>query len=58
MGPMREIQSGSGYWSQNSSIQVMGLKKEAKKIYIQWPNGSETTEIIQGDKLIATYHGS
>ena len=58
MGPMREIQSGSGYWSQNSSIQVMGLKKEAKKIYIQWPNGSKTTEIIQGDKLIATYHGS
>ena len=36
----------------------MGLKKEAKKIYIQWPDGSKTTEIIQGDKLIATYRGS
>ena len=55
MGPMREIQSGSGYWSQNSSIQVMGLKREAKKIYIQWPDGSKTTETIQGKKLIATY---
>jgi len=58
MGPMREIQSGSGYWSQNSSIQVMGLKRKAKKVYIQWPDGSKTTEIVQGDKLIATYGGS
>ncbi|SVE09076.1 uncharacterized protein METZ01_LOCUS461930, partial [marine metagenome] len=55
MGPVREIQSGSGYWSQNSPIQVMGLKKEAKKVYIQWPDGSKTTEIVQGEKLIATY---
>ena len=27
MGPVREIQAGSGYWSQNGAVQVFGLRQ-------------------------------
>jgi hypothetical protein len=40
-GPRREIQAGSGYWSQNSFIQVMGYTASSKPtaIMVKWPNG-------------------
>lgn len=39
-GPLREIQSGSGYWSQNSYTQVMGSgDNEIKEIEIIWYDG-------------------
>jgi hypothetical protein len=56
MGPMREIQSGSGYWSQNSPVQILGIKGDAAHLNIQWPDGSKTTESIQGKKLTVTYN--
>ncbi|MDR8393807.1 FG-GAP-like repeat-containing protein [Aliifodinibius sp. S!AR15-10] len=45
-GPMREIQAGSGYWSQNGAVQVLGIgeSREVQSIHIQWYDG-ETQEI-------------
>jgi hypothetical protein len=42
MGPVREIQAGSGYWSRNGSIQVLGLSAEPAEILIRWPGGAES----------------
>jgi len=58
MGPVREIQSGSGYWSQNSPVQILGIKGDAAHLNIQWPDGSKTTESIQGKKLTVTYNNN
>ena len=36
----REIQAGSGYFSQNSAVQLFGLgKDERASIRVVWPNG-------------------
>jgi hypothetical protein len=42
MGPVREVQAGSGYWSRNGSIQVLGLSAEPAEILIRWPGGAES----------------
>jgi len=43
-----KIQSSSGYWSQNSPVQILGIKGDAAHLNIQWPHSSKTTESIQG----------
>ena len=55
LGPVREIQSGSGYWSQNSPVQVMGYNKTVSSVKIQWPDGSKTTEPFIKEKVIINY---
>jgi hypothetical protein len=42
MGPVRELQAGSGYWSQNSVVQVFGGPQMPTEIWVRWPSGSET----------------
>ena len=42
MGPAREIQAGSGYWSQNGAVQVFGLDATPTEIWTRWPGGAET----------------
>lgn len=39
-GPLREVQAGSGYWSQNSKIQIMGIDKNLSSIEVKWFDGS------------------
>lgn len=53
-GPEREIQAGSGYWSQNSFTQVMGIKDHAIPSYFQikWYNGYQQKVAITKGKLI------
>ncbi|HIB70791.1 MAG TPA: CRTAC1 family protein [Candidatus Marinimicrobia bacterium] len=41
VGPIREIQVGSGYWSQNGAP-TLGAGEGAKTIIIKWPDGSES----------------
>jgi hypothetical protein len=49
LGPAREIHGGSGYWSQDGAVQVMGLEKEAKAVRVRWPGGKTTrTELPAG----------
>jgi hypothetical protein len=38
-GPVREVHAGSGYWSQDSSIVVMGTPTAPTQIWIRWPGG-------------------
>ncbi len=42
-GPVREIQAGSGYWSQSSAVQVFGVREGVKNVQVRWPSG-ETIE--------------
>jgi len=41
-GPAREVHGGSGYWSQDGLVQVMGLAREPAKVWVRWPGGTET----------------
>jgi len=42
MGPVREVQSGSGYWSENGAIQVFGTSGTPTEVWVRWPGGTET----------------
>ena len=42
MGPVREIQAGAGYWSQNGAVQVLGLSGTPTAVWARWPGGGET----------------
>lgn len=41
-GPVREVQSGSGYWSENGAVQVFGTPTAPTAIWVRWPGGKET----------------
>jgi len=45
-GATREIHAGSGYWSQDSPVQVLGTPDPPTQIQIRWPGGSTTTGSI------------
>jgi hypothetical protein len=42
MGPVREVQAGSGYWSQNGAVQLFGTPEAATEVWVRWPGGSES----------------
>ncbi|MFM1941104.1 MAG: hypothetical protein RI897_86 [Verrucomicrobiota bacterium] len=42
-GPVRELQAGSGYRSQNDTIQLMGPTNRFNRVWIRWPDGTEAT---------------
>ncbi|HOY56945.1 MAG TPA: FG-GAP-like repeat-containing protein [Verrucomicrobiota bacterium] len=42
-GPCRSIQAGSGYWSQDASTQVLGLREQPVGLWIRWADGKEQT---------------
>jgi hypothetical protein len=42
-GPAREIHAGSGYWSQDSAVQVMGTPEPPSGYWVRWPGGKTTT---------------
>jgi hypothetical protein len=42
IGPVREIQAGSGYWSQNGAVQVFGLASTPTAVWVRWPGGAVT----------------
>jgi hypothetical protein len=46
MGPVREVQAGSGYWSQNGSVQVFGLSSTPTAVWVRWPGGEETRAAV------------
>jgi hypothetical protein len=39
MGPVREVAAGSGYWSQNGAVQVLGLAATPTGVWVRWPGG-------------------
>jgi hypothetical protein len=40
-GPVREVHAGSGYWSQDGAVQVLGLEAGATELWVRWPGGKE-----------------
>jgi hypothetical protein len=38
-GPVREIQAGSGYWSQSSLTPLLGLSGRPVVVWVRWPDG-------------------
>ncbi|TVQ08160.1 MAG: hypothetical protein EA364_15810 [Balneolaceae bacterium] len=51
-GPRREIQSGSGFWSQNSYTQVLGVGEHiAVSIEVRWFDGKTEEISIEQDKM-------
>ncbi len=48
-GPVREIQAGSGYWSHNGAVQVLGrgrgrgLLEQPTAVWVRWPGGATST---------------
>ena len=48
MGAAREIHGGSGYWSQDSAVQVMGCPQTPTQIWVRWPGAKTTTSDIPG----------
>jgi len=53
MGPVREVQAGSGYWSQNGAVQVFGIAEAPSAVWVRWPGGSETrTPIASGAREV------
>ena len=54
-GPAREIHGGSGYWSQDGAIQVLGVEegKRPVAVWVRWPGGSETVvPLLPGQREI------
>jgi hypothetical protein len=41
-GPAREVHGGSGYWSLDGAVQVLGMDGAATAIAVQWPGGKTT----------------
>ena len=39
MGPLREVHAGSGYWSQDSAVQILGRPDAPTGIEVRWPGG-------------------
>ena len=53
LGPAIEIQGGSGYWAQNSSVAVFQAVKSPSVLEVRWPGGKLTgTPVSPGTKEV------
>jgi len=60
LGPARVIASGSGYWSQNASTQVLGSAGSPESVWVRWPGGIETEHPLaegQGEIIVGKESG-
>jgi hypothetical protein len=46
LGPAREVQAGSGYWSQNSLKPVLATPTPPGELWVRWPGGRETVHPV------------
>ena len=45
-GPAREVHGGSGYWSQDSPVLVMGCSSKPTSVQVRWPGGRVTESAV------------
>jgi enediyne biosynthesis protein E4 len=59
-GPVREIRAGSGYWSQDSPVQVLALpNSKLSQLWVRWPAGrTNLVEIPATAREISFSHDS
>ncbi len=55
-GPVREVQAGSGYWSQNGAVQVLGRAGPPTALWVRWPGGREQVIPLRPDQRDLTIH--
>ncbi len=46
LGPLREVRAGSGYWSHDAPVQVLGLRAPPVAVRVQWPGGTESEHSV------------
>jgi hypothetical protein len=58
-GPLHEIHAGSGYWSQDSLVTVIGSPETPRRIAVRWPGAKTTTTDLPGDshEVSVSYDG-
>jgi hypothetical protein len=60
-GPARELRAGSGYWSQDSPIQVLGTPSLPTVLQVRWPGGKTTESSVpagaRGIRVFPDGHG-
>jgi hypothetical protein len=58
-GPIREIHAGSGYWSQDSVVSVLGMPEAPTSIWVRWPGGKEGIYALPANvvEVVATLSG-
>jgi hypothetical protein len=47
LGPAREVHGGSGYWSQDDPLQVLGGPVGATAVRVRWPGGTEAEVALE-----------
>ena len=59
-GPAREIHGGSGYWSQDSAVQVMSGPVAPTHIWIRWPGGAVMTTNLppSAKEVVVDFNGT
>ncbi len=55
-GPVREIQSGSGYWSSNG-IPVLGLRGAPRSLLVRWRDGTRNALDLKGAGTVVVREG-
>jgi hypothetical protein len=53
-GPLREVQAGSGYWSTDGTVQVLGLGGELRGVWVRWPSGETDFVPLEPDRREVT----
>jgi hypothetical protein len=54
LGPAREVHAGSGYWSQDSAIQVMTARGTPTGVQVRWPGGKVVeAQVVSGSTAIS-----
>ena len=51
VGPAREIRSGSGYWSSDDAVQVLGVSGRARAVAVRWPDGSVSATPLEAGSV-------
>jgi hypothetical protein len=46
LGPVREVHGGSGYWSQDSPVQVIADADPLAELWVRWPGGKSFSVAI------------
>jgi hypothetical protein len=49
LGPAREVHAGSGYWSQDSPIQMLTASRPFTRLSVRWPGGRSTLSDVPTD---------
>lgn len=57
-GPARTVAAGSGYWSQNGAVQVMGLAGVPSHLQVRWPDGTLTVRPVPAGAREISVHAA